>query len=34
MQFDVTLEIPLGQRNRHQIDHDTGGIRLARNLYT
>jgi len=34
MQFDVTIEIPKGQRNKYQIDHDTGRIYLDRYLYT
>ncbi|MEZ0367317.1 inorganic diphosphatase [Mycobacterium sp. pUA109] len=34
MQFDVTIEISKGQRNKYQIDHDTGRIRLDRYLYT
>ncbi len=34
MQFDVTIEIPKGQRNKYQIDHHTGRIRLDRYLYT
>jgi len=34
MQFDVTIEIPAGQRNKYQIDHDTGRLRLDRYLYT
>jgi inorganic pyrophosphatase len=34
MQFDVTIEIPKGQRNKYQIDHDTGRLRLDRYLYT
>jgi len=34
MQFDVTIEIPRGQRNKYQADHDTGRIRLDRYLYT
>ncbi len=34
MQFDVTIEIPKGQRNKYQIDHQTGHIRLDRYLYT
>jgi inorganic pyrophosphatase len=34
MQFDVTIEIPRGQRNKYQIDHDTGRLRLDRYLYT
>jgi inorganic pyrophosphatase len=31
---DVTIEIPKGQRNKYQIDHDTGRVRLDRYLYT
>jgi len=34
MQFDVSIEIPRGQRNKYQIDHDTGRIYLDRYLYT
>ena len=34
MQFDVTIEIPKGQRNKYQTDHDTGRIYLDRYLYT
>lgn len=34
MQFDVTIEIPKGQRNKYEVDHDTGRIRLDRYLYT
>jgi inorganic pyrophosphatase len=34
MQFDVTIEIPKGQRNKYQIDHETGRIYLDRYLYT
>lgn len=30
----VTIEIPKGQRNKYQIDHHTGRIRLDRYLYT
>jgi inorganic pyrophosphatase len=30
----VTIEIPKGQRNKYQADHDTGRIRLDRYLYT
>lgn len=32
--MDVTIEIPKGQRNKYQIDHDSGRIRLDRYLYT
>lgn len=34
MEFDITIEIPKGQRNKYQADHDTGRIRLDRYLYT
>jgi inorganic pyrophosphatase len=34
MQFDVTIEISKGQRNKYQIDHHTGRLRLDRYLYT
>lgn len=34
MEFDVTIEIPKGQRNKYEIDHETGRIRLDRFLYT
>ena len=28
MHFDVTVEIPKGQRNKYEVDHQTGRIRL------
>ncbi|HET7306094.1 MAG TPA: inorganic diphosphatase [Segeticoccus sp.] len=34
MQFDVTIEIPQGQRNKYEVDHKTGRIRLDRMLFT
>lgn len=34
MFFDVTVEIPKGQRNKYEIDHVTGRIRLDRMLFT
>jgi inorganic pyrophosphatase len=34
VQFDVTIEIPKGQRNKYEVDHETGRIRLDRYLYT
>ncbi|MBJ8340186.1 inorganic diphosphatase [Antrihabitans sp. YC3-6] len=34
MEFDVTIEIPKGQRNKYEIDHETGRVRLDRYLYT
>ena len=32
--FDVTVEIPKGQKNKYEVDHDTGRIRLDRTLFT
>ncbi len=34
MEFDVTIEIPKGQRNKYELDHRTGRIRLDRMLFT
>ena len=34
MEFDVTVEIPQGQRNKYEMDHVTGRIRLDRMLFT
>jgi inorganic pyrophosphatase len=34
MQFDVTIEIPKGQRNKYEMDHASGRIRLDRMLFT
>ncbi|MFS8478026.1 MAG: inorganic diphosphatase [Micromonosporaceae bacterium] len=34
MKFDVTVEIPKGQRNKYEMDHVTGRIRLDRTLFT
>ena len=33
-EFDVTVEIPKGQRNKYEVDHETGRIRLDRMLFT
>ncbi len=33
-EFEVTVEIPAGQRNKYEVDHDTGRIRLDRMLFT
>ncbi len=33
-EFDVTIEIPKGQRNKYEMDHVTGRIRLDRMLFT
>ncbi len=32
--FDVTIEIPRGCRNKYEVDHHTGRIRLDRTLFT
>jgi inorganic pyrophosphatase len=32
--FDVTVEIPKGHRNKYEMDHETGRIRLDRMLFT
>ncbi len=34
MEFDVLIEIPRGQRNKYEVDHETGRIRLDRTLFT
>jgi inorganic pyrophosphatase len=34
MDFDVTVEIPKGHRNKYEVDHTTGRIRLDRTLFT
>src|SRR6201995_3446774 len=34
MEFDVLIEIPKGQRNKYEVDHKTGRIRLDRMLFT
>ena len=34
MEFDVTIEIPKGERNKYEFDHRTGRIRLDRTLFT
>jgi inorganic pyrophosphatase len=32
--FDVTIEIPKGNRNKYEVDHVTGRIKLDRMLFT
>ncbi len=32
--FDVTVEIPRGSKNKYELDHETGRIRLDRTLFT
>jgi inorganic pyrophosphatase len=34
VEFDVTIEIPKGERNKYEMDHHTGRIRLDRRLFT
>jgi inorganic pyrophosphatase len=34
VEFDVIIEIPKGQRNKYEMDHITGRIRLDRMLFT
>jgi inorganic pyrophosphatase len=34
MEFDVTIEIPKGTRNKYEMDLKTGRIRLDRTLFT
>ncbi len=34
MDVDVLIEIPMGQRNKYEMDHATGRIRLDRMLFT
>ncbi len=34
MEFDVTVEIPRGTRNKYKMDRRTGRIRLDRTLFT
>ncbi|MBP3222302.1 MAG: inorganic diphosphatase [Actinomycetaceae bacterium] len=34
MEFDVTVEIPKGSRNKYEVDHETGRIHLDRYLFT
>ena len=34
MEFDVLIEIPRGTRNKYEVDHESGRIRLDRTLFT
>ena len=34
MDVDVIVEIPMGSRNKYEMDHKTGHIRLDRMLFT
>ncbi len=34
MEFEVVIEIPKGSRNKYEVDHDTGRVKLDRYLFT
>ncbi len=34
VEFDVLVEIPAGNRNKYEVDHESGRIRLDRMLFT
>jgi inorganic pyrophosphatase len=34
MEFDMVVEIPAGSRNKYEMDHSCGRIRLDRTLFT
>ena len=34
MTFDVFVEIPKGNKNKYEVDHETGRILLDRTLFT
>ena len=34
MSIEVTIEIPKGQRNKYEVDHETGKVYLDRYLFT
>jgi len=34
LEFDVLIEIPRGSRNKYEVDHESGRIRLDRTLFT
>jgi inorganic pyrophosphatase len=34
VEFDVLIEVPRGSRNKYEVDHHTGRIRLDRVLFT
>ncbi len=34
MEVDIVVEIPQGERNKYELDHETGRIRLDRTLFT
>ena len=34
LEFDVLVEIPKGSRNKYEVDHESGRMRLDRTLFT
>jgi inorganic pyrophosphatase len=34
MEVDVEIEVPQGSRNKYEVDHDSGRLRLDRTLFT
>lgn len=34
MQVEVVVEVPKGSRNKYEVDHSSGAIWLARELFT
>lgn len=34
MQFDVLIEVPKGSRNKYEVDHHSGKVKLDRYLFT
>ena len=34
MEFDVFVEVPRGSRNKYELDHESGRLRLDRTLFT
>ena len=34
MEFDVLVEVPKGSRNKYEMDHESGRLRLDRRLFT
>lgn len=34
VEFEATIEIPRGSRNKYEVDHKTGRVKLDRYLYT
>ena len=34
MEVNVTIEIPKGEKNKYELDHETGRIKLDRTLFT